>query len=287
MSRINLLTVGVNGVDMKSNPLFISASKKLASATNMQFTEGALKQRPGIRYESLNVRGQFQGEEVFRPARGISSSSFSDDRLLHVLVVDGVIRVGCMYVSGPIFKGAGAVHIFQAENYLVFQNGSSFTYWWDGRTLTQSPGLNEQDWNDPDMPRTELDVVAPVADIPDCMLDGDSNFLLKFTVINDVSEEVLSGVRIALTKRSTTAYKGFTDATGVWKIRPVVRTYYYTASKAGYATKDHILLELVGNTESTVFDPCFAPYERVVGGANVIVRLSPNSPPATSPVPGP
>ena len=74
--RINLLQLGTQGVDMKTNPLLLT-NQKLRAATNLAFDEGVIRTRPGFRYESWGATGQFQGAGEFRPRVGISSNTLS------------------------------------------------------------------------------------------------------------------------------------------------------------------------------------------------------------------
>lgn len=151
MPKINLLQLGVRGVDMKSNPLLLGG-KKLCSAVNMRFEEGVIKTRPGFVYVETGITGQFQGMCFYRPQRGISSSTFSNSEESVVIAAGGKLWSGGEEISGLLFRDKGDVHLYQAENYLVAQNTLTDTFWWDGTTLTRSPGTQEVMWEDEQTP---------------------------------------------------------------------------------------------------------------------------------------
>lgn len=167
MPTINIMTVGVGGVDMKSNPLFLG-SKKLASATNGTFEEGIFRTRPGFDYHDIGVSGQFQGVCRFSPARGISAHAFAPDYSALVVAAGGQVWltdttggfVACQSsaLTDVIYKCLGEVNLFQAENYLIMQNKNANTHWWSSETgLVVSPGLAPDNfWEDPCVPKTEI-----------------------------------------------------------------------------------------------------------------------------------
>ena len=156
MPRINLLQLGVKGVDMKSNPLVLGG-KKLCAAVNMRFEEGVVRTRPGFRYVETGTIGQFQGACFYQPKFGISSSSFnsSDDAL--VIAVAGKLWSDGEEITGELFKNKGDVQLFQAENYLIVQNLQTDTFWWNGTSITRSPGMNEVTWEDIEPPLYQKD----------------------------------------------------------------------------------------------------------------------------------
>jgi hypothetical protein len=168
MPKATLFEAGTIGVDLKTNPLFLG-KKKLHAATNLVFEEGVLKTRPGFRYLPLGCTGIFQGACEFHPKRGLSTASFSELEGGVVVAVGGKLYFNCGLVKGVEFPCHGNVNLFQAENYLIIQHTESETYWWDGvNPPVKSPGMNEQDFNDPEMPFVELETVAPVGDVPAC-----------------------------------------------------------------------------------------------------------------------
>lgn len=168
MPKATLFEAGTIGVDLKTNPLFLG-KKKLHAATNLVFEEGVLKTRPGFRYVPLGCTGIFQGACEFHPKRGLSTASFSELEGGVVVAVGGKLYFNCGLVKGVEFPCHGNVNLFQAENYLIIQHVESETYWWDGVNLpVKSPGMNEQDFNDPEMPFVELEMDAPVGDVPPC-----------------------------------------------------------------------------------------------------------------------
>src|ERR1043165_9043241 len=136
--RVNLLTVGTQGVDMKSNPLFLK-NEKLHAAVNVAFEEGIIRSRPRFVYHRLGVAGQFQGATLFTPSLGISAEPFAE-RTSGIVTIAG----GKAFINGPPsgnlvcppveipcsdgFRCRGEVNVFPAENYLIFQNRESNTH---------------------------------------------------------------------------------------------------------------------------------------------------------------
>lgn len=236
--KVNLLTVGTAGVDLKVNPLFVS-NKKLANACNMTFDEGVMRTRPGIRYTSLRARGQFQGATEFRPARGISAESFGDDLFRLVFVVGGGLlyqHEGCFVSSvgsGEEFRCAGPVTLFQAENYVIAQSPCSDTYWWDNVTFTRSPGMNEEVWEDPHVQNTELEIVKPVGVLQECYEDPNTCAVTLRFFCQETGTP-LSGVNWEVTYNGTISDTGTTDAEGHSEIRVVPRDYRISASMPGH-----------------------------------------------------
>jgi hypothetical protein len=159
MPRINILQLGTRGVDMKSNPLLLG-NKKLHAATNMVFEEGVLRTRPGFRYSATGATGQFQGASEYRPSKGISAGRFSSADDSVAIAAGGVLFVDGTPVAANLAAGA-SYHIYQAENYLIAQCESARTLWWDGSKITESPGMSEQDWNDPEPPLFVDDYAPP------------------------------------------------------------------------------------------------------------------------------
>lgn len=151
MPKLNIITVGVTGVDMKSNPLFLPASK-LHSATNIKFEEGVIETRNGFKFHDLKAQGRFQGSTVYSPARGLSHRPFSDPITALVFVVDSQISYNllqcdsfsCNYqVCGNGFTAEEDANLYQAENYLIAQAPDSNTIWWEGYgCYIKSAGLN-------------------------------------------------------------------------------------------------------------------------------------------------
>lgn len=234
MPKIVLFNAETVGVDMKTNPLFL-AGKKLHSAVNMAFDEGTIKTRPGFAYGAAIATGCFQGVGEYRPARGISSRAFGESGCSLFVVVDGTIyRDGCP--TGPaVFSCNGAIFIYQAESYLIFQSPQTKTYWWNGTELVASPGMNESDWNDPEPQRTFIENTTPVANIPACeSITGDEDYLLMFYVIDDETQEALSNVDITVYRNNRVHKRGVTGADGRWSFRTKKRKYVYEVRKPCY-----------------------------------------------------
>ena len=276
MSKATLFDAGTVGVDLKTNPLFLG-KKKLHSATNLVFEEGVVKVRPGFTYEALGCVGVFQGVCEFFPKKGISTASFSDVAGGIAVAVGGRLYFNCKIVEGIEFPCHGNVNLFQAENYLIIQHEESETYWWDGVSgPVKSPGMQEQDWNDPETPTTELETVAPIADIPECEDTGgkDSGITLRMKVIDSVTEAPISGVYVQLDKNGNRAYKGVTDASGVVVFHPTPRTYEYLATKTGYTPLADQIISINGTATEVIFDACMPPMIILNGEVQIVVRLS-------------
>lgn len=247
MPRINILQLGTQGVDMKSNALLLG-NKKLHAATNLVFDEDIIRTRPGFNYQSLGCSGQFQGAGEFRPRLGLSSKPLSEGEHGLAVVSDGNIWLNCENIGGDF---CGDVNIFQAENYLIFQNTGAATLWWDGVTLTSSPGMQEQDWNDPETPTHESDFTPPVAlSIPRCAGDsgggggGGGGMIISFAVINHITEAAIPFPTWDLKHNGQIAYSGLGDDRGLFKVSPTSRSYLYSVYKAGYSPKEGIPLKV-------------------------------------------
>lgn len=161
MPTINIISGNVRGVDARVDPLTLG-SRKLAWSVNMSFEEGNFKTRPGFIYQSLGIAGQFQGVCLFRPSLGLSLLSFGHCGAQLATAVDGEVYLNnatsstvspCAVKLNGTGKATecgvdrnlfGDVNLYQAENYLIVQNRSGPTYWWDGNatlTLSPSPGM--------------------------------------------------------------------------------------------------------------------------------------------------
>lgn len=173
MPKIDMLPFGTAGVDMRTHPHLLPDKKKLRSAVNLRFEEGVIRTRFGFRYQALTEPGQFQGACLFQPIRGISSGTFSNTAEGVAVVSGGDLWFRCSRIAAGQFCNKGLVHLYQAENYLILQNPSSSTYWWDGVTLSESPGMQDVDFNDPETPWVELSEDAPVGDPNVCEPEGD------------------------------------------------------------------------------------------------------------------
>ena len=137
--KLNMLVVGMTGVDMKSNPLYLPASK-LHSATNIQFDEGVIKTRHGFKYHDLGTSGTFQGATDYTPSRGLSHKPFADPTASIVMVVDSTLSFNLsnnneFFLAEEIPSECDTfceVYLYQAENYLIVQSPESNTMWWEG-----------------------------------------------------------------------------------------------------------------------------------------------------------
>jgi hypothetical protein len=255
MPRITLLSAGTTGVDLKTNPLFLG-DKKLRFATNLVFEEGVIRTRPGFVHTPLNLSGQFQGACSYRPSEGISSGTFGSTGESLVLAVDG--KLWSFSSCEPValtedapFRCKGDVQLFQAENYLIAQNTLTETYWWDGQQLTKSPGLNEQHWDDPEVASTEVDLIRPVASIPDCY--PDSSYTLTFLVLSRETDLPIPNASVVLKRWSTSKYRGDTGVEGTvaW-VEPMRKELRYFVSATGYTPVNDIPFTVLGVDQRVV-----------------------------------
>jgi hypothetical protein len=151
MPIINVISEGMSGVDMKTNPLSLP-EERLAGSTNVMYDEGSIKTRPGFRYHDLGVSGVFQGASVYSPSRGMSHLPFADPFTVLVLATCGGLSYNLskdgyladpVMVEGDVAFGPGDVNLFQAENYLIVHEPGGATRWWEGwGPVTVSPGLD-------------------------------------------------------------------------------------------------------------------------------------------------
>jgi hypothetical protein len=147
-------------MDGKTDPFVVARRGVLAHMVNLSTEDGVLRTRPGFHYHSLGIAGQFQGMSLFCPSLGLSVESFGHNGAQLATAVSGGIylngvtanSVGCNPMKLPGTeetndcgpedpKCRGDINLFQAENYLIVQNRQGSTYWWDGTTLTPSPGM--------------------------------------------------------------------------------------------------------------------------------------------------
>jgi len=245
MPRVNLVTIGTQGVDLRVNPLFVTNSR-LRSAINLVFEEGVIRTRPGVIYESMGVSGKLKGIAEFRPAQGLSSQSFAADTHTFVFVVDnGVYRksVGqptCTVLEDAEFAKDATVFIFQAENYLIFQAPESPTYWFDGIEMTKSPGMVETDWYDSPAPFDEVGVNRPTSEHPPCgenpCVDDPNTCPVSVVVINQITGQPIPGVPLRITYNKNLAHEGTTNAQGRLTLRVVPRRYRVDIQHPPYQT---------------------------------------------------
>jgi hypothetical protein len=280
MPKVTLFEAGTVGVDLRTNPLFLG-KKKLHAATNLVFEEGVLKTRPGFRYLPLGCTGIFQGACEFHPKRGVSTASFSELSGGVVVAVGGKLYFNCGLVKGVEFPCHGNVNLFQAENYLIIQHAESETYWWDGvNPPVKSPGMNEQDFNDPEMPFVELETTTPTADIPYC--SGEASVALRITVTDALTRLPISGVLVQLNKNGNQAYKAVTDASGIAMFYPVPKTYEYSAVRGGYISILNQALVVNPQATEVIYDACMPPALVVDGEVDFSIIMTPIIPISSS-----
>lgn len=139
----------VRGVDMRRNPLSLG-SDKFHYAKNLIFEEGVPKTRYGYKYIPTGIKGEFHESIFHNGGRSTSASVYAHDKDRYVMVVDGIAYSSCVN-SGQSFefssigdlKYSSCTNTFMesAENYVIFQNRSGNTFWWDGCELTESKGM--------------------------------------------------------------------------------------------------------------------------------------------------
>jgi hypothetical protein len=176
-----------------------------------------------------------------------------------------------------LFDCAGAVHLYQAENYLILQNPTTDTFWWDGVSeLVRSPGMNEQDWAEPEVPVFEMEVVAPEADIPDCDIDGlESGIEVRFLVIDHATEQPIDDVVWTVKRNGSRAYHGLSGLDGRFSFNPRPRVYAYDLRKAGYTAIEDVALQIDGAGVERSWDDCLPPTIEMVGEYDFVVRMYP------------
>jgi hypothetical protein len=253
MPRVNLVTVGTQGVDLRVNPLFVTNSR-LRSAINLAFEEGVIRTRPGVFYESTGVRGKLKGVAEYRPAQGLSSQSFAADTHALVFVVDNTVyrkptgQLACEIHGNVDFDKSKQVWIFQAENYLILQSPESSTFWYDGVELTRSPGMIETDWYDTEAPWDEVHVRRPVSEHPDCgenpCVDDPNTCPATIVVINVLTGAPIPGVPLRITYNKNLAHEGTTNAQGRLVLRVVPRRYRVDVQHSPYETIEQQPLDL-------------------------------------------
>lgn len=270
MPKINLLNIETRGVDMRTNPLLLD--KKLHAGTNLVFEEGVIKTRPGFRYKTLGCSGQFQGSGEFRPRRGLSAAPLSESKSGLVVVVGGEIWMNCKKI-GDAFEGQGDVNIFQAENYLILQNNNSSTFWWNGETLTESPGMQETDWEEVETPVQEVEIVAPVAVIPECSFENSQGGITTTFIVRHLKTgRSIPGALVTLFKGTNRVAKGRTKDDGTLVLGTALGTYSYTVNLAGYVPAG-ANFESTGTAIPHKWDACVDATLVVTGNNLVDVRL--------------
>lgn len=238
MPKINLLSnLITRGVDMKSNALLLS-NRKLHAATNLVWDESVIRTRPEFDYIPLGVSGTFQGASSYAPRKGLSYAPLSDAEGGLLTVVAGAVffhKLGTCEgerISRAVFCDKGDVNIFQAENYAILQCRNTSTFWWDGSDdIIESPGDLGENWNDREMPQTEIVPVAPVADIPICdPVDGQ----IIFNFVDADTENELPFVKLYIKRNDNIAKERTSDSNGRVRLELKDGNFTYDASLEGY-----------------------------------------------------
>lgn len=271
MAKLSILGVETRGVDMRTNALLLG-NKKLHAATNMVFEEGVIKTRPGFRYKSLGCSGQFQGSGEFRPRKGLSASPLSDSKSGLAVVTGGEIWFNCKKIGSPISCN-GDVNVFQAENYLIFQNINSSTFWWDGDKLTESPGMQETDWDEVETPVQEMEITKPIPLVLECETENATGTVtVTFTVVNSITKTPLKGAIVTIFKNGNRAGKGITGLTGKIVLQASVGAHTYTVTRTDYDAAGSGM-QVDGTAVETQWDECVPKLFVVKGNTDVLVEL--------------
>lgn len=228
---------GTAGVDMAANPLSLGV-RKLRASVNMRHEEGTLKTRFGFRYHRLGVSGQFQGGFHYSPSKGLSSRPFAPKNSALVIAVKGRLFLleatggdlscGVRELCGDYdFACKGAVHLYQAENWLIVQNPLGGTWFWEGfNCLTRSPGMAGD--------LTDNDPALPVPVLPRRGRCWTTNTFLRILVVDDITGLPIPGASVVLKVGERQDYGANTASDGDVTFYPVPKTYTYQASKTGY-----------------------------------------------------
>lgn len=160
MPTQQIIAPGIRGIDATADPLTLG-KRKMAAAVNMGIKDGKLTTRSGFHYWNLGYSGRFKGACLYRPAMGLSATSFGHSGAqlavsagFHIYLnatTMTVVHCNPQRITPeaaldscevPVIDACTEIrHLFQAENYLIVQDPLGTTYWWDGTSLTASPGL--------------------------------------------------------------------------------------------------------------------------------------------------
>lgn len=257
--RINIFNhLQTRGVDMKSNPLLLG-NRKLHAATNMVFEEGVFRTRPEFEYIPLGSTGTFQGASAYKPSKGLSYAPLSDTPDGLLTVVSGAVffnKVGDCEgerISRAVFCDKGDVNIFQAEDYAIFHNKQTSTYWWRGEDdIVESPGDLGERWDDREMPETVIRPLAPVPSIENCENFDYSKIVLNFLVIDNDTEEFIPGASFVLIKNASAVKRRTSDMGGRFTMNVSKGNYTYNVSKLGYQVITGVKLNITESGSYTI-----------------------------------
>ncbi len=147
------------------NPALLDEAE-VASAVNCQIKDQLLTTRDGVRdfplvgSDKSFRNGGMQGASFYNPSKGQSQQTFGDDNASIVVVADSVMHNVKVSSLGPRIAEAEVIPIeritetnhyhlswvFQAENYIISQDGNNKTLIWDGEGSARfSKGYDTED----------------------------------------------------------------------------------------------------------------------------------------------
>jgi hypothetical protein len=144
----SVITFAADGMNDSAHPAFLQ-STSCARMTNCQIKNQLPSTRPGIRVHKLGddgnpfMCGNIQGATYYNPALGQSQLSFGADqdsimvsvagRRLHLTFgPTGLVSVSDQTGDHPGIDHVHFAWIYQAENYVICQDGISPTWIWNG-----------------------------------------------------------------------------------------------------------------------------------------------------------
>jgi len=157
-----VIGIAVGGMNDSIHPVALPLTQS-ARMVNCQIKNQLIATRPGIRAHKLGGdadayrASNTQGAIYYNPIRGQSQQIFATNKDSLVVAAGGrLYQVTISPLGDPVFSDvtggaalvsdAHTVHIYQAENYAIAQDGYSPTWIWDGRaTAVPSPGYDEDD----------------------------------------------------------------------------------------------------------------------------------------------
>jgi hypothetical protein len=139
------------GVDSETHPLILPKDT-LAFGTNLTVRGGYIRQRPPVQRKNLSFEsdeveeavttGLFQGAAYYKPLSGTEYlvASFSG-RVFSFTEVGDITEVAEIGLAAdPNNETVTQVWMWQAERWLIIQNGLQLPLFWDGQTMRRSDG---------------------------------------------------------------------------------------------------------------------------------------------------
>lgn len=160
-----VVAYGIEGMNDSVHPSMLGMMR-VARMTNCQIKNQTICTRPGFKEHGLGPdaepykKGNIQGASFYNPTRGQSQQIFGTDTdSLMIAVAGRKLHVTFGRAGNPVFsdetndivgtQDAHLVNLYQAENYIIAQDGISDTWIWDGQaSAVASPGFNPDDPQD-------------------------------------------------------------------------------------------------------------------------------------------